>query len=495
MRKILLFLCILVSVSTFAQHSKAIVSLEKKIIDFGTVSEWGNPMASFNFKNTGNAPLMFLPIRAPKSTKVTLPAYTIQPGRTGTIKVKFYTDKLGPFIQKVNVYHNGSNRPVILTIKGNIQSFSSGAALACPQVGQNNSDRTNSLFKMMGKVTDKHTSLILPGSSVRYINITGFISDAATNENGIYRTSIQPGLYQIKVQKEGYLPLNKEVYLKRNETTLDFELEKDPNYVPATTTKKLPTKTPANNSKTIEPKPKYSNSLITEDIEEESASDPFKRTKIKPSTKPVTTQPLTNNQDKVLNNQYLSNNIVLLLDVSLSMKTLGKLNILKSAIKELVKNLRPIDKITIISYAYNPQIEIIGTPANNKKKIIAIIDSLKYRSGTRGVVALKKAYEIAKQNYIPNGNNQIIIATDGLFHSRGDNIDALHDLVRKQAIREKIILSPLAFDNRAEVSNMLNEIAKYGKGTYIYVDANNIAQSKQVLLEEIKSKSFISSPR
>lgn len=109
------------------------------------------------------------------------------------------------------------------------------------------------------------------------------------------------------------------------------------------------------------------------------------------------------------------NNLILLLDVSGSMTAETKLPLLKTAFLSALFYMRPEDKITIITYSGSPFVAVEAVPATEREMIADTIAHLISRGPTDCKSALKIAYEIAAKHYIPDGNNRIILATDGGF--------------------------------------------------------------------------------
>ena len=94
----------------------------------------------------------------------------------------------------------------------------------------------------------------------------------------------------------------------------------------------------------------------------------------------------------------------------------NKLPLLKSSLKLLVKQLRPQDRVAIVTYANQTKEVLTSTPGSNKAKILAAIDGLYASGGTAGGDGIQRAYRVAENNFIKGGNNRIILATDGDFN-------------------------------------------------------------------------------
>lgn len=92
-------------------------------IDYGKISKGDNGVRSFEFTNTGDAPLLITGAESTVSSiVVTKPASAILPGKKGKIDVK-YNMVSGPIRKTITVETNAVNYPdgrVALKIKGEV---------------------------------------------------------------------------------------------------------------------------------------------------------------------------------------------------------------------------------------------------------------------------------------------------------------------------------------------------------------------------------------
>ncbi len=180
-------------------------------------------------------------------------------------------------------------------------------------------------------------------------------------------------------------------------------------------------------------------------------------------------------------------NIVFLIDVSGSMDEENKLPLLKSSFKMLLGQLRPDDKIAIVTYANGTKVALPSTRVKDKEKIIKVLDNLYASGGTSGGRGIQLAYEQAQKSFIKNGNNRIILATDGDFNIGINNTTDLEKFIEKQ--RESgIYMSVLGFGIGNYRDDMAETIADKGNGNYAYID--NITEAKKVLVNELSGTLF-----
>lgn len=174
-------------------------------------------------------------------------------------------------------------------------------------------------------------------------------------------------------------------------------------------------------------------------------------------------------------------NMVFLIDTSGSMDEPNKMPLLKASFKLLLDNLRPEDRIAIVVYASQTGIALPSTSAKEKEKISKVIDDLVASGSTAGGAGLQTAYEVAEKNFLPKGNNRIILATDGDFNVGISSRDELQRLVEEKR-NNGIYISVLGYGMDNYRDDMAETIANKGNGNYAYID--NFTEAKKVLVNE-----------
>jgi Ca-activated chloride channel homolog len=166
-------------------------------------------------------------------------------------------------------------------------------------------------------------------------------------------------------------------------------------------------------------------------------------------------------------------NIVFLLDVSGSMNQPDKLPLLKNGLRVLVNQLKPNDRVAIVVYAGHSGLVLPST--NDKNKILQALNNLEAGGSTNGGQGIQLAYNVAEDNFIPNGNNRVILATDGDFNVGTTNDNALVQLI-EQKRQSNIFLSVLGFGTGNLNDKMMEKLADKGNGNYAYIDSNEEAR-------------------
>ena len=163
-------------------------------------------------------------------------------------------------------------------------------------------------------------------------------------------------------------------------------------------------------------------------------------------------------------------NFVFMVDVSGSMDYEDKLGLLKSSLNTLVDNLRPTDRVSIITYASKVEKLLESTPVSESDRIKKAISKLNARGSTAGGEAMKMSYEEALANFIEGGNNRVIMGTDGDFNVGVTSTDALLEMVQDYADKG-IYLTVCGFGTGNLNDSMMETISNKGNGTYQYIDS------------------------
>lgn len=180
-------------------------------------------------------------------------------------------------------------------------------------------------------------------------------------------------------------------------------------------------------------------------------------------------------------------NLIFLIDVSGSMDMPNRLPLLKEAFQLLVKNLRDIDQVSIVVYGGNVGIKLQPTKGSEKDKIIAAIEQLHASGDTPGEAALKTAYSLARRTFIKNGNNRIILATDGDFNVGQTSEKELEQLIANER-DGSIYLTCLGVGMGNYKDSKIEILAKKGNGNFAYID--NIHEAEKVLVTEFSQTAY-----
>lgn len=176
-----------------------------------------------------------------------------------------------------------------------------------------------------------------------------------------------------------------------------------------------------------------------------------------------------------------SSNLVFLIDVSGSMSSPDKLELLKKGFEMLVDELDGTDRIAIVTYAGADKVVLESTYCDEKSKIKRALRDLDSGGSTAGAQGIITAYEIAKKNFIAGGNNRVIVGSDGDFNVGPSSTEELIKLIEEKR-KSGIYLTVLGVGQGNLNDAMMEQLANNGNGNYEYID--NLEQLKKVFVYE-----------
>jgi len=178
------------------------------------------------------------------------------------------------------------------------------------------------------------------------------------------------------------------------------------------------------------------------------------------------------------------NNLVFLIDTSGSMNRQNKLPLLINSFKLLLNTLDKDDTVSIVAYASASGTVLEPTEVRNKSEIIAALNNLRASGSTAGAAGLELAYKNAEANFDDEGNNRVILATDGDFNVGFSSPDDMKTFITEK--RDKgISLSVLGFGMGNYNDHLMQSLAQNGNGVAAYIDS--LAEAQKVLANEAGS--------
>lgn len=182
-----------------------------------------------------------------------------------------------------------------------------------------------------------------------------------------------------------------------------------------------------------------------------------------------------------------ASNLTFLIDVSGSMNDPNKLPLVKASMKLLVDQLRDEDFVSIVVYAGAAGLVLESTAGSEKKLIRDAIDNLEAGGSTAGGEGIRLAYETARENFMYDGNNRVILCTDGDFNV-GVSSDAALERMIEQERKSGVYLSVLGFGIDNYKDNKMQKLADKGNGNHAYIDG--LSEARKVLVQEFGGTLF-----
>ncbi len=182
-----------------------------------------------------------------------------------------------------------------------------------------------------------------------------------------------------------------------------------------------------------------------------------------------------------------SSNLVFLIDVSGSMRDFDKLPLLKRSLRALVEKLSPRDSVAIVVYAGSSGLVLPSTRGADMNRILEALDELEAGGSTNGAEGIQLAYQTARQNFIRDGNNRVILCTDGDFNVGVTSQSELISLIERERA-SGVFLSVLGFGTGNLKDSTMEKLAGKGNGYYSYIDSPS--EGRKVLVEQMGATIF-----
>jgi len=180
-------------------------------------------------------------------------------------------------------------------------------------------------------------------------------------------------------------------------------------------------------------------------------------------------------------------NLVFLIDVSGSMDEPNKLPLVKKSIQLLARQLDARDRVTLAVYAGAAGLVLPATPAGERATIDAAIENLQAGGSTAGGAGIRLAYDEACRSFLPDGNNRVVLCTDGDFNVGIVDSEELAGFIAERA-KQGIFLTVLGFGMGNYKDDRLETLADKGNGNYAYVDS--FSEARKVLAEQAAGTLF-----
>lgn len=190
---------------------------------------------------------------------------------------------------------------------------------------------------------------------------------------------------------------------------------------------------------------------------------------------------------KIPTDNLPASNLVFLIDVSGSMNMPNKLPLVKASMKMLVDQLREQDRVAIVVYAGAAGLVLKPTGGEDKTAIKDAIDNLEAGGSTAGGAGIKLAYKTAKEFFVKEGNNRVILCTDGDFNVGESSDDAMERLIEEER-KSGVFLTVLGYGMGNYKDNKMQKLADKGNGNHAYIDG--ISEAKKVLVNEFGGTLF-----
>jgi Mg-chelatase subunit ChlD len=396
---------------------------EENSYDFGTIEQNLYQInASFVISNAGDKPLYILRADADNKVKVKVSKRQLESGDTALFQIFYFPTENGSFSEKVNLISNAKNSTYTLKINGKIKNYTPDDKQAC--------------FNFQAPVRKK-------------------------KNNTVQIVHAKPS----QTEQDEYDNLNKAI-AKREQEERELNTRKKP----------------------------LAEVLKEKSLKKDTSEQPIVTKEKVMQTPPIVKEEKTKNETKPIEikektvsalDNHKSNNLIFLIDISSSMRDSTKLPYLKIALYNLLDNIREEDKVTLITYS--DSIKILGEAVNKSlaNSLKEKLKPIKAKGLTKGKEAIIFAAKNAVKHYIADGNNEIILASDGEFKFFDENYKQVKNITENKNIK----ISTIYFGNEFKAQMNLRKISYKGDGFFIKI--SNKQEAKSELIEKIKLHSKI----
>ncbi len=419
-----------------------VVSPQK--ISFGEVTKESLKMVDIIIENRSSKSDILLSSSFGVDFEVKFLSKTVAPNDRMIVRVQFNPRRKGNFSEVAELFFASQKEPILIPISADVRYVNVNGYLPCPDFNQKPADCCSSNLFMV-EVYDENTKKPIPGAIVR-IEEQGYIQlRLSTNKEGKVSNELRIGFYDLVVSAIDYIPETRTGYINHSNAHFIFYLKKS----------KAEDSIPA--AEVFVQETGEVDSLNVEQILD----------------------------DGVLpRDQYAANLMVFLLDVSGSMGSGNKLSLLQDGLLDLTNVMRDIDQMGLVSYAGEAKVLLSVSGGNDKEGIKKVVAELKTGGKTSGAKGFKKSYQMLRKHRLKEGNNQLIVITDGAF-SVEDQKQVEKEVVK--ARKKGFVTSILAIKPNTFAIENLSKVAELGGGRVLIVD--EYVEASQLLIEEMQNRS------
>jgi Ca-activated chloride channel family protein len=176
--------------------------------------------------------------------------------------------------------------------------------------------------------------------------------------------------------------------------------------------------------------------------------------------------------------------LTFVIDTSGSMEQGGRLEMVKDAMRILIKGLDRTDHVSIVSFGSQAQVVLGPSPADDDGAILDAIDRLQPGGSTNLEAGLRLGYELARKTMTENGIDRIVLASDGVANvGLTDPASILETISRDAAAGIELVSVGVGMGNYNDV--LLEQLADKGDGFYAYINTNE--EARKLFSEDLTS--------
>ena len=176
--------------------------------------------------------------------------------------------------------------------------------------------------------------------------------------------------------------------------------------------------------------------------------------------------------------------LTFVIDTSGSMEREGRLEIVKDALRILVDELGPDDRVSVVAFGQDSRLVLRSTSARDKDEILDAIDALEPSGSTNLAAGLRLGYEQARESLTENGIDRVVLASDGVANVGLTDADEILARIRDDAAAGiELVSVGVGMGNYNDT--LLEQLADQGDGFYAYV--NGIDEARTLFRDRLTS--------
>jgi len=165
------------------------------------------------------------------------------------------------------------------------------------------------------------------------------------------------------------------------------------------------------------------------------------------------------------NSSTPSQHIIVMVDVSQSMRRAGYLNDVSNGMRKLIQNLRPQDSITILTFSTTKTVIADHVGANLVDSLNRALNNIKAQGGTNAKVALKSGYAVANRYHTPHAKSVLVMITDGKLNAPGTTSSWYESYLVKYYRPRDFRLNIMLYSNEPSDFTSLTRLSNVTGGT------------------------------
>jgi Ca-activated chloride channel homolog len=476
--------CLVLCLFSFRANSQVIP--DKTSFDFGDIFSTTERFVDFYFKNNSDKKAYFLRADKHPDLQYITSSSTILPDSSIAVRIHVNPKKKGNFSYTIPIFLSDRNEALTVKITGNLKEFNfieTSGLQECPDFNKRPMEGNPLDFKLTVITIDKESKKTLSKTNVDLIQNGLIRNQLITDRNGQATEKVSLGYSYFYATHPGYNSAEMGVYINFKRNRVVIELEKETlQFSEFIDEEELQSVAVIQVDSVVEPNITQLE-IDTVEFTYQIEKDTVQHVEVESAAFFSSFEDIPfDNFDKTL---FKRNNLVFVLDVSTSMRDNERFELLKYALYQLMDYIRPEDHIALVTYGSDARVLLTTTSGVDKAILTEKVEELKPTGYTAGGKGIKLGYDLAKKGYIENGNNQVIVITDGAFNRDSDDYERTVNRFTNQGY----VLSVVGIKNSKPDEVKMREVAELGNGRYVPIF--KLADAKNNLISEIRRASYI----